>query len=108
MSLEESSVENGITNVLRVKNLEWRRNIEKELEIIDLQRVLDKDIFHPQGSIPIPRKCAFDNPKSTRDPVRGLPTALYDDVWISQLTSRQKESLGISNERFPWMKVIVA
>lgn len=108
MSSEESSVENGITNVLRVKNLEWRRNIEKELEIIDLQRVLDKDIFHPQGSIPIPRKRAFDNPKSTRDPVRGLPTALYDDVWISQLTSRQKESLGISNERFPWMKVIVA
>ena len=75
---------------------------------MDLQRVLDKDIFHPQGSITIPRKHAFDNPKSTRDPVRGLPMALYDDVWISQLTSRQKESLGIPNERFPWMKVIVA
>jgi len=47
MSSEESSVENSVTNVLRVKNMDWRRNIEKELEIIDLQRVIDKDIFSP-------------------------------------------------------------
>ncbi|KAI6125358.1 hypothetical protein EDD16DRAFT_1454982, partial [Pisolithus croceorrhizus] len=45
MSSEESSVENGIENVLRVKKMEWRKNIDKELEIIDLQRILDKDIF---------------------------------------------------------------
>ncbi|KAI5992126.1 hypothetical protein EDD15DRAFT_2124318, partial [Pisolithus albus] len=45
MSSEESSVENGIENVLRVKRMEWRRNIDKELDIIDLQRILDKDIF---------------------------------------------------------------
>ncbi|KAI5996701.1 hypothetical protein EDD15DRAFT_2123052, partial [Pisolithus albus] len=45
MSSEESSVENGIENVLRVKKLEWRKNIDKELEIVDLQRILDKDIF---------------------------------------------------------------
>ncbi|KAI5992984.1 hypothetical protein EDD15DRAFT_2136482, partial [Pisolithus albus] len=45
MSSEESSVENGIENVLRVKRMEWQRNIDKELDIIDLQRILDKDIF---------------------------------------------------------------
>ncbi|KAI5996399.1 hypothetical protein EDD15DRAFT_2131072, partial [Pisolithus albus] len=45
MSSEESSVENGIENVLQVKRMEWRRNIDKELDIIDLQRILDKDIF---------------------------------------------------------------
>ncbi|KAI5981631.1 hypothetical protein EDD15DRAFT_2147576, partial [Pisolithus albus] len=45
MSSEESSVENGIENVLRVKKMEWRKNIDQELEIIDLQRILDKDIF---------------------------------------------------------------
>ena len=62
MSSEESSVENSVTNILRVKNMDWRRNIEKELEIIDLQRVIDKDIFSLQGSRPLPRKCAPDNP----------------------------------------------
>ena len=36
MSSEESSVENSVMNVLWVKNMNWRRNIEKELEIIDL------------------------------------------------------------------------
>ncbi|KAI6098900.1 hypothetical protein EV401DRAFT_2146648 [Pisolithus croceorrhizus] len=47
MSSEESSVENGVENVLRVKNMPWRRNIDRELEIVDFQRVLDTDIFSP-------------------------------------------------------------
>ena len=80
MSSEESSVENSVTNVLRVKNMDWRRNIKKELEIIDLQQVIDKDIFSPQGSRPLPRKCAPDNPVMSWDLVMGLPKALYDGL----------------------------
>ncbi|KAI5984007.1 hypothetical protein EDC04DRAFT_2615937 [Pisolithus marmoratus] len=106
MSSEESSVENGIENVLRVKNLEWRKNINKELEIVDLQRVVDKDIFCSQGAKPLPRKRAPDNPNSSRVPLTGLPTALYDDMWISQLTELQRESLKISKDPFPWMKLV--
>lgn len=105
MSSEESSVEDGIVNVLRVKNMEWRRDIEKELEIIDLQRVLDKDIFGSQGSKPLLRKRAAENPVTSRDPPVGLPMALYDSMWILQLTKRDMESLKISDKRFPWMKV---
>ncbi|KAI6111068.1 hypothetical protein F5141DRAFT_1063451 [Pisolithus sp. B1] len=106
MSSEESSVENGIENVLRVKKLEWWRNIDKELEIVDLQRVLDKDIFCSQGSKPLPRKHAPDNPISSRVPVVGLPMALYDDTWILQLMERWRESLEISKAPFPWMKLV--
>ncbi|KAI6112802.1 hypothetical protein F5141DRAFT_1063147 [Pisolithus sp. B1] len=95
MSSEESSVENGIKN-----------NIDQELEIIDLQRVLDKDIFCSQGGKPLPRKRAPDNPASSRAPVMALPMALYDDKWILQLTERQRESLKISKESFPWMKIV--
>ena len=105
MSSEESSVENSVTNVLWVKNMDWQRNI-KELEIIDLQRVIDKDIFSPQGSRPLPRKCAPDNPVTSRDPVMGLPKALYDGLWMSELNEWHKESLKISGEKFSWMKVI--
>jgi len=108
MSSEESSVENSVTNVLRVKNMDWRRNIEKELEIVDLQRIIDKDIFSPQGSRPLPRKRAPDNPVTSRDPVMGLPKVLYDGLWMLELNERQKGSLKISDEKFPWMKVVVA
>ncbi|KAI6013436.1 hypothetical protein PISMIDRAFT_24160 [Pisolithus microcarpus 441] len=96
MSSEESSVENGIKN----------RNIDKELDIIDLQWILNKDIFCPQGAKPLPRKHAPDNPTSSRDPVPALPAALYNEEWISQLTEHQRESLKILKEPFPWMKIV--
>jgi len=108
MSSEESSVENSVTNILRVKNMDWRRNIEKELEIVDLQQIIDKDIFSPQGSRPLPRKRAPDNPVTSRDPVMGLPKVLYDGLWMLELNERQKGSLKISDEKFPWMKVVMA
>ena len=85
--------------------MEWCRDIEKELEIIDLQWVLDKDIFGLQGSKPLLRKCAAENLVTSRDPPVGLPMALYDSMWISRLTKRDMESLKISDKRFPWMKV---
>ncbi|KAI6006162.1 hypothetical protein EDC04DRAFT_2611545 [Pisolithus marmoratus] len=106
MSSEESSVENGIKNVLQVKNLEWWKNINKELEIVDLQQVINKDIFCSQGTKPLPRKHAPNNPNSSWVPLMGLPMALYDDMWISQLTELQRESLKISKDPFPWMKLV--
>ena len=107
MSSEESSVENCVMNVLRVKNMDWWRNIKKELEIIDLQWVIDKDIFSLQGSRPLPRKCAPDNPVMSWDLVIGLPKALYDGLWMSELNEWHKELLKILGEKFPSMKVVM-
>ncbi|KAG1756966.1 hypothetical protein EDB19DRAFT_1607172, partial [Suillus lakei] len=45
MSSEESDIENDVKCVLRVKNMAWHRGIERELNIIDNQRVLDDEIF---------------------------------------------------------------
>lgn len=108
MSSEESGVENRVESILRVKNIEWRRNIDRELEIVDLQRVLDVDIFSPQGSRPLTRRREPDNPTSSRAVVKGLPLAMYDGAWIAQLTERQMESLDVSRETFRWMKVVAA
>ncbi|KAI6102774.1 hypothetical protein EV401DRAFT_2079834 [Pisolithus croceorrhizus] len=108
MSSEESSVENGVENVLRVKNMPWHRNIDRELEIVDFQRLLDTDIFSPQGSKPLTRKRSPDNPSTTRDAVKALPLALYDGAWFAQLTERQIEALNVPQQTFSWMKVIVA
>jgi len=89
MSSEESSVDNSVTNVLQVKSMDWQRNIKKELEIVDLQQIIDKDIFSLQGSRPLPRKYALDNPVTSQDMVMGLPKALYNSLWMSELNERQ-------------------
>ncbi|KAI6118347.1 hypothetical protein F5141DRAFT_1212260 [Pisolithus sp. B1] len=108
MSSKESSVENGVENVLRVKNMPWRRNIDRELEIVDFQHLLDTDIFSPQGSKPLTRKRSPDNPSTTRDAVKALPLALYDGAWFAQLTEHQIEALNVPQQMFSWMKVVVA
>lgn len=108
MSSEESDVENDVETVLRVKNMPWRREVERELNIIDHQRVLDDDIFSPQGSKPMKRIRAPGNPKTSRSPMTGLPKGLYNGEWISDLTEREVQRLEMSNETFRWIKVIVA
>ncbi|KAG2748519.1 hypothetical protein P692DRAFT_201684653, partial [Suillus brevipes Sb2] len=45
MSSEESDVENNVEMVLWVKNMSWRHEVERELNIIDHQRVFDDEIF---------------------------------------------------------------
>jgi hypothetical protein len=107
MSSEESDVENDIETVLRVKNMTWRRAIERELDIIDHQRIVDDDIFAPQGSKPMKRIRSAGNPTTSRTEVDGLPEALYNKEWLAGLTQRQVERLSISDERFRWMRVAV-
>ncbi|KAG1726854.1 hypothetical protein EDB19DRAFT_1914474 [Suillus lakei] len=79
MSSEESDVENDIHCVLRVKNMAWRHKIERELDVIDHQRVLDDDVFVPQAR-------SLDYLK-----------ALYDGEWVDGLTGGQMERLNVSN-----------
>ncbi|KAG6375694.1 hypothetical protein JVT61DRAFT_3268 [Boletus reticuloceps] len=105
MSSEESAVENNFEHVLRVKNMEWRRCIDRELDIVDVERIVDSDIFSPQGAKPVKRIRALDNPMSSRDAVKGLPVDLYDGAWFSRLTQREIDTLAVATHRFPWMKV---
>jgi hypothetical protein len=105
MSSEESSIE-GIQTVYRVKVVEWRRNIDKELDILDEQRLLDTDIFSPQGSKPVTRIRGDRNPRSERHPVCGLPEALYDKQWLEgQSENYCRMTLCVSQEQFRWFKI---
>lgn len=107
MSSEESDVENEFECVLRVKNMGWRRGIERELDIVDRQRLLDDDIFSPRGSKPLKRIRAPGNPMTSREPIVGLSEILYDSKWLAGLTERVVERLEITKEKFQWMKVVV-
>ncbi|KIN99065.1 hypothetical protein M404DRAFT_156244 [Pisolithus tinctorius Marx 270] len=108
MSSEESLVENGVENILHVKNMPWCRDIDREQEIMDFQCILDTDVFSPQGSKPLTHKHVPDNPPTTHSAAKALPLALYNGAWIVQLTKHEIEALNIPQQTFPWMKVVIA
>ncbi|KIO06786.1 hypothetical protein M404DRAFT_138297 [Pisolithus tinctorius Marx 270] len=54
----------------------WQHCVKWELDIIDLQRLIDNDVFAPQGSKPIQRIHAPGNPQSLHTPVPGLLSSL--------------------------------
>ncbi|KAG2086032.1 hypothetical protein BD769DRAFT_1397046 [Suillus cothurnatus] len=92
MSSEESDIEN---------------QIETELDIVNHQRLMDDDIFAPQGSKPMKWIYAAGNPTTSRAQVDELPKALYNAEWLAGLTKHQAEKLSISTEKLKWMKVAV-
>ena len=53
--------------------LPWRRDIVKELNIIDQQRLQDSDIFSPRGAKSAKRIRSDNFSKSERKVVKGLP-----------------------------------
>ena len=50
---------------------------------------------------------APDNPGTSQKAVQGLPIDLYDSAWITGLTQRELETLGIPKDRFIWRKIAV-
>ena len=81
--------------------LPWRRDIIKELNIIDQQRLRDSDIFSPRGA-KAAKHIRNDNfSKSDRKAVKGLPCPFYDQNWLAQ-------NKGMSSDvPFRWMTVYV-
>ena len=109
MSSEESDIENDVEQVLWVKTMGWRHSIERELDLIDLQWLLDDDIFSPQGSQPMRRIRSQAKPSSSQPAVKGLPISFYDSAWFSRLTQRQTEALELSTSKtFSWRRVAAA
>ncbi|KIN98779.1 hypothetical protein M404DRAFT_31098 [Pisolithus tinctorius Marx 270] len=108
MSSEDSDIDNNVMTILQVKNMAWKRSIEWELDIIDLQRLVDNDVFAPQGSKPIQRFRAPGNPQSLRTPVPGLPQSIYDSISLAGLTHRERDCLKVSEEPFLWMEIAIS
>ncbi len=105
MSSEESCVEDGPQIVFRVRRPLWRRNIDKELDIIDAVRIYEPDIYKRQGSKPVQRLRGTGNPTSARPPVKGLPRTFYNEDWLAQ-QHRPEVNLEMLKREFPWMTII--
>jgi hypothetical protein len=103
-SSDESSVDEDGMSVYTVKRLPWRRNIEKELAIIDALRTQEQGIYTRRGSKPLKRIRDVHGPVSTREPVRGLPRIFYDAVWL-QSEPQGGRRLRVADEPSGWMKL---
>jgi hypothetical protein len=104
MSSDESATENEIHVVYRMKIMPWRRDLEREMGILDSQRYVDADIFMPRGSKPVRRIQGTGNRSSTRSAVSHLPQAFYDEGWLEK--QPQKFKGEVSMEDFPWYKIL--
>jgi hypothetical protein len=106
MSSDESEVDEELgIFVFRPKEMPWRPNVEKVMEIIDKQRMVDRDIYSFKGSKPGPRSRNKKKGTSRRRPPAGLPRSLYDKDWLKTQTMTQVRKLHISKNKFVWMRV---
>ena len=103
-SSDESAAEDDIHTVYRTKVMPWRRDIERELEIIDTQRFIDSDIYTPRGSKPIKRIRGKGNALSSRRPVAKLPKVFYDKDWLKTQPKRFRDHIPAEN--FLWYNIL--
>ncbi|KAG6370128.1 hypothetical protein JVT61DRAFT_12428 [Boletus reticuloceps] len=98
MSSDESG-DKDMETVFHTHVMPWRRDLKKDLNIIDVQRLQEKNIFSTKGA-KVTRRIRSGTPLA-RGPIVGLPQSLYDPEWLAG-------NLGApSGETFRWMHIIV-
>ncbi|KAG9315639.1 hypothetical protein JVU11DRAFT_3281 [Chiua virens] len=79
----------------------WRRDIKRELNIIDIQRTQDKETFCQKGAKLTKRIRSGNALPSSRRPVMGLPQSFYDPLWLAENPD------SASDKMFPWMHIVI-
>ncbi|KAI6021156.1 hypothetical protein EDC04DRAFT_2901413 [Pisolithus marmoratus] len=98
MSSEDSDGKDTKT-VYCTHMLPWRRDIVKELNLIDQQRLKGSSIFSPRGAKAAKHIRSDKFSQSEQKPVKGLPRPFYDAGWLAQ----NKEIC--SDAPFHWMTI---
>jgi hypothetical protein len=108
MSSDESDYEPEIGTFFRPKTMPWRRNIIKELQLIDQEHRRIGNVERRRGAKPVIRKRDGINTESISEPVSGLPIALYDPGWLKGRTMEYITwKLRPVNTGFKWKKLAI-
>ena len=77
------------------------------MDILDRTRRLPGQGLHSKkGRPPTKRICRSEKTvESTRDPVMGLPAALYHRQWMDGLTTTERRRLHTSLSPFKWKRI---
>lgn len=106
MSSDESDVDNTGLPIFYVKKMPWRPNLEKEIQLVDHQRIADKSLFSKKGAKPVQRVRISRRGESRRDPYQGRPKALYEKLWLAEQTDEMKHKLEISKTKFKLPRIL--
>lgn len=86
--------------------MEWRADIDNEVDIVERQRRSDADIFRTKGVKPVKRVRGGRKGESRRAAPIMKPKSIYDKTWLTNLLKDQKQELQISKERFEWIRIL--
>ena len=102
MSSEASGDDEEIEVVYRPRVMEWRRNIEQELNVIDGENRRLARTQSRSGAKLVPRIRSVRNEVSTRDPVCGLPACLYNEHWLARKSDLYSQRTLKPSQKFKW------
>lgn len=106
MSSDETDIDDNTgALVLRVRNPDWRRRVEKEMDFVDQQRVDDKELFSNKGSKPTLRLRKDCLGKTRRNPPTGKPKAVFDMSYLKNHKNPRK--LKLSEMNMPWINISI-
>ena len=108
MSSEESDNDGAIGTIYRPKRMVWRRDIDRELKLIDDECRRLASAKARRGAKLAPRERRIGGVVSTRDPVTHLPIPFYNEAWIAGKTDRWvKHTLKASATPFVWRELFI-
>lgn len=104
-SSDESDREGPIDTAYYTKTMPWRRNIERELNLVDDEQRRLATTQVRRGAKPVIRRRQIGIP-SSRGPVKELPISFYDEGWLSTTSPLFiKRTLKPSHYTFKWREL---
>ena len=103
-SSDECGLEDGIKEVYYTKVMLWRRELERELRIIDEQWLVDTDLFTPRGLKPGKRIQGSGNLRISCPALASLLQLFYNEQWLD--TQPSKLHMQVSMENFKWYNIL--
>jgi hypothetical protein len=106
MSSDESDYDQSIGTYYRPKSVPWRRNIIRELDMVDKEHRRLGNTERRRGAKPVIRRRDGQNAVSSSDPVPGLPISLYSPDWLKEKSAKYvKHSLKPMISGFQWKSI---
>jgi hypothetical protein len=106
-SSDESDREGAIDTAYYAKTMPWRRNIEKELRLVDDKHRRLATTQVRRGAKPVIRRRQIGIP-SSRGPVASLPISFYNEEWLATKTLVYIDrTLRPSDKAFTWRELSV-
>lgn len=85
--------------------MDWHRDVDYKLRLVDKERWINKDLGSGRGARPAIWIREDRNGSSSREAPQGLPRVLYDVDWVESLTRYEFQKMHISDEEFHWIRI---